>query len=166
MDMQGAIRALTEGRDLSAAEMEAAMRIVMTGEATQAQIGGFLIALRMKGETVAEIAAAAKVMRELATAVHVTGDHIIDIVGTGGDGANIFNVSTAAALVVALVVPLRVAGAQAVEGRRLSHRGEAPAPLLCPTRDLHLPHRLRKDVRSEANRPLNRFGLLRIGRVA
>ena len=101
MDMQGAIRALTEGRDLSAAEMEAAMRIVMTGEATQAQIGGFLIALRMKGETVAEIAAAAKVMRELATAVHVTGDHIIDIVGTGGDGTSTFNISTTCAFVVA-----------------------------------------------------------------
>ena len=99
MDMQGAIRALTEGHDLSASDMEAAMRIVMTGEATQAQVGGFLIALRMKGETVAEIAAAAKVMRDLATRVDVSGDHVVDIVGTGGDGTSTFNISTTCAFI-------------------------------------------------------------------
>ncbi len=101
MDIQAAIRALTEGQSLSGDDMQAVMRQIMTGEATQAQIGGFLIALRMKGETVEEIAGAAQVMRELATGVRVSGDHVVDTCGTGGDGASIFNVSTASAFVVA-----------------------------------------------------------------
>jgi anthranilate phosphoribosyltransferase len=101
MDMQAAIRAVTERRDLSAEEMTAVMRTIMTGEATPAQIGGFLIGLRMKGETVDEIAAAATVMRELATGVKVTGENVVDIVGTGGDAINTFNVSTACTFVVA-----------------------------------------------------------------
>ncbi len=101
MDMQTAIRAVIERRDLAAAEMRAVMRLVMTGQATPAQIGGFLVGLRMKGETVEEIAAAAEVMRELATPVGVTGPHLVDTCGTGGDGAHTFNVSTAAAFVVA-----------------------------------------------------------------
>ncbi|NIR28061.1 MAG: anthranilate phosphoribosyltransferase [Gammaproteobacteria bacterium] len=101
MDMQSAIRALTEGRHLSVAEMEQVMRTVMTGEATPSQIGGLLIALRMKGETVDEIAAAAKVMRELATPVNVSSVHLVDTCGTGGDAAGTFNISTASALVVA-----------------------------------------------------------------
>ena len=67
------------------------MRLIMTGQATPAQIGGFLIGLRMKGETVDEIAAAARVMRELATHVEVTGPHLVDTCGTGGDGASTFN---------------------------------------------------------------------------
>ena len=101
MDMQAAIKAVTENRDLSSDEMNSVMRLIMTGEATSAQIGGFLIGLRMKGETVDEIAAAAQVMRELATGVKVTGDHVVDIVGTGGDGSNTFNISTASCFVVA-----------------------------------------------------------------
>lgn len=101
MDLPGAIRALTEHKNLSAAEMEQVMRSIMTGNATPAQIGGFLIGLRMKGETVAEIAAAAKVMRELAAKVKVNGPHLVDTCGTGGDGANTFNISTASAFVVA-----------------------------------------------------------------
>ena len=101
MDMQAAIRAVTERRDLSAEKMTAVMRTIMTGEATPAQIGGFLIGLRMKGESVDEIAAAAKVMRELATGVKVTGENVVDIVGTGGDAINTFNVSTACTFVVA-----------------------------------------------------------------
>ncbi|MGW8228304.1 MAG: anthranilate phosphoribosyltransferase [Gammaproteobacteria bacterium] len=101
MDMQTAIRAVTERRDLSAEEMTTVMRTIMTGEATPAQIGGFLIGLRMKGETVDEIAAAATVMRELATGVKVTGQNVVDIVGTGGDAINTFNVSTACTFVVA-----------------------------------------------------------------
>lgn len=101
MDMPSAIRAVTERRDLSADDMRRVMHTIMTGQATPAQIGGFLIGLRMKGETVDEIAAAAQVMRELCTRVAVTGDHVVDTCGTGGDGAGTFNISTASALVAA-----------------------------------------------------------------
>lgn len=101
MDMQAAIRAVTEGQDLTAAEMQGVMRLIMTGQATPAQVGGFLVGLRMKGETVDEIAAAAGVMRELATRVEVGGAHLVDTCGTGGDGASTFNISTASALVAA-----------------------------------------------------------------
>lgn len=99
--MQQAIRRVTERRDLTAEEMQAVMRHIMTGQATPAQIGGFLIGLRMKGETVDEIAAAAGVMRELATHVEVDATPLVDTCGTGGDGAATFNVSTASAFVVA-----------------------------------------------------------------
>ncbi len=101
MDIQGGIRAVTEGKDLSGDDMVAVMRAIMTGEATQAQIGGFLIGLRMKGETIEEIAAAASVMRELATPVNVDKSHLVDTCGTGGDGSETFNISTASAFVVA-----------------------------------------------------------------
>ena len=101
MEMQAAIRRLTEHHDLSGDEMADVMRLIMTGQATPAQIGGFLIGLRMKGETVDEIAAAAGVMRELATQVPVSGEHLVDTCGTGGDGASTFNISTASALVTA-----------------------------------------------------------------
>ena len=73
----------------------------MNGTATDAQIGAFLMGLRLKGETLDEITGAVIVMRELASGVGVSGEHLVDIVGTGGDGANLFNVSTAAAFVVA-----------------------------------------------------------------
>lgn len=99
--MQAAIRAVTERQDLSSIEMETVMRTIMTGEATPAQIGGFLIGLRMKGETVAEITAAAKVMRELAAKVKVNGDFAVDTCGTGGDASGTFNISTASAVVAA-----------------------------------------------------------------
>ncbi len=99
--IQQALARLVAYGDLSRDEMSAVMRQVMTGDATPAQIGGFLVALRMKGETVAEITGAAQVMRELATPVTVNAQHIVDTCGTGGDGANLFNVSTAAAFVVA-----------------------------------------------------------------
>jgi anthranilate phosphoribosyltransferase len=81
--------------------MQSVMRQIMRGDATPAQIGAFLVALRIKGETIDEIAAATAVMRELATPVVVTADHLVDIVGTGGDGANLFNVSTASSFVAA-----------------------------------------------------------------
>jgi anthranilate phosphoribosyltransferase len=99
--MQSAIRAVTERRDLGGDEMQAVMRLIMSGQATPAQVGGFLVGLRMKGETVDEIAAAASVMRELATRVEVAGPHLVDTCGTGGDGASTFNISTASALVTA-----------------------------------------------------------------
>jgi anthranilate phosphoribosyltransferase len=101
MDMQQAIRAVTERQDLSGEQMVAVMRTIMSGQATPAQIGGFLIGLRMKGETVEEVAAAAQVMRDLATPVSVDADHLVDIVGTGGDASGTFNISTASAFVVA-----------------------------------------------------------------
>lgn len=101
MDMPSAIRRVTERNDLTEAEMLDVMRLIMTGNATPAQIGGFLIGLRMKGETIDEITAAARVMRELATPVPVKGAHLVDTCGTGGDGASTFNISTASAIVAA-----------------------------------------------------------------
>ena len=101
MDMQSAIKAVTENKNLSNTEMTDVMRLIMTGEATQSQIGGFLIGLRMKGETIDEIAAAASVMRELAVKVDISGPHLVDTCGTGGDASSTFNISTASAFVVA-----------------------------------------------------------------
>ena len=102
MDMVSAIRAVTERRDLSSEEMYTVMRAIMTGAATPAQIGGLLIGLRMKGETVEEITAAARVMRELVTPVTIADTtHLVDTCGTGGDGMHTFNISTTSAFVVA-----------------------------------------------------------------
>ena len=101
MDMQSAIKAVTEKQDLSAEDMTTVMRTIMTGDATPAQIGGFLVGLRMKGETVDEVAAAASVMRELSTKVEVDKEHLVDTCGTGGDSSGSFNISTASAFVVA-----------------------------------------------------------------
>ncbi len=101
MDLPEAIAAVIDYRDLGSRDMEEVMRLIMTGHATPAQIGGFLVGLRMKGETVEEIAAAARVMRELAARVHVGGPHLVDTCGTGGDGASTFNISTASAIVTA-----------------------------------------------------------------
>ena len=92
---------LVGSQDLTGAEAEAAVRAIMSGEATPAQIAAFLVALRMKGETTHEIAAAARVMRSLMTPVELPREHLTDIVGTGGDCANTFNVSTAASFVAA-----------------------------------------------------------------
>ncbi len=99
--MQSSIKAVTEKRDLTAEEMNATMRLIMTGEATPAQVGGFLVGLRMKGETIDEIAAAAGVMRELASKVNVDKNNLVDTCGTGGDASGSFNISTASAIVVA-----------------------------------------------------------------
>ena len=101
MDIKQALNKLVNRIDLSTEEMIAVMRDVMTGAATPAQIGGFLVALRMKGETIDEITGAAMVMRELATKVDIPINNLVDTCGTGGDGANLFNVSTASAFVVA-----------------------------------------------------------------
>ncbi|MET0086692.1 MAG: anthranilate phosphoribosyltransferase [Sedimenticola sp.] len=101
MEMPQAINHVLGHHDLSGEQMTEVMRTIMTGGATPAQIGGFLIGLRMKGETVSEIAAAASVMRELATKVEVRSDHLVDTCGTGGDASGTFNISTASAFVTA-----------------------------------------------------------------
>lgn len=124
MDMQAAIRSVTERRDLTEADMIEVMRLIMTGEATPAQIGGFLIGLRMKGETVDEITAAARVMRELATPVPVSGEHLVDTCGTGGDGASTFNISTASAIV------------SAAAGARVAKHGNRSVSSSCGSADV------------------------------
>ncbi|MBW7471335.1 anthranilate phosphoribosyltransferase [Marinobacter sp. M216] len=101
MDMKEALNRIASNLDLSREEMKQVMRIVMNGEATDAQIGAFLMGLRLKSETIDEITGATEVMRELATGVTVKAEPLVDIVGTGGDGANLFNVSSASAFVVA-----------------------------------------------------------------
>ena len=101
MDMKQALNRIASNLDLSRDEMKDVMSIVMKGEATDAQIGAFLMGLRLKSETIDEITGATEVMRELATGVTVNADPLVDIVGTGGDGANLFNVSSAASFVVA-----------------------------------------------------------------
>ncbi|WP_289101568.1 anthranilate phosphoribosyltransferase [uncultured Marinobacter sp.] len=101
MDMKQALNRIASNLDLSRDEMKDVMRIVMNGEATDAQIGAFLMGLRLKSETIDEITGATEVMRELATKVSINASPLVDIVGTGGDGANLFNVSSASAFVVA-----------------------------------------------------------------
>ncbi|WP_370981258.1 anthranilate phosphoribosyltransferase [Agaribacterium sp. ZY112] len=101
MNINEALTALVEQQSLSQVQMAEVMQQVMTGQASPVQIAGLLVALRMKGETVDEISGAAQVMRELATPVAINAENLVDTCGTGGDGANIFNVSTAAAFVVA-----------------------------------------------------------------
>jgi anthranilate phosphoribosyltransferase len=99
--IQEALQQLLDGRDLSRADARRVMGTIMSGEATPAQIGGFLIALRVKGETADEIAGCAEAMREHVVAVHPKRDDLVDTAGTGGDGGRTFNISTAAALVAA-----------------------------------------------------------------
>ncbi|MDG2019205.1 MAG: anthranilate phosphoribosyltransferase [Porticoccaceae bacterium] len=101
MDITQALDSVVNNKNLESAAMRDVMRQIMTGKATTAQIGAFLVALRMKGETIDEIAGAVEVMRELVTGVEVSGDYLVDIVGTGGDESNLFNVSTASSFVVA-----------------------------------------------------------------
>ncbi|MFE8070585.1 anthranilate phosphoribosyltransferase [Marinobacteraceae bacterium S3BR75-40.1] len=101
MDIKTALSRVVDHLDLTTEEMKSVMHQIMQGEATDAQIGAFLVGLRMKSESIDEIAGAVQVMRELATNVEVDAAPLVDIVGTGGDGANLFNVSTAASFVVA-----------------------------------------------------------------
>ncbi len=113
MDIKSALAAVMKHQDLNADAMYAVMRSIMTGNATPAQIGGFLVGLHIKGETVEEISAATQVMRELVTPVSVDRPHLVDIVGTGGDEMHTFNISTTSALVVAAA-----GGAVAKHGNR------------------------------------------------
>jgi len=102
MNIQEAIKKVISREDLTEDEMHSVMNDIMTGNATDAQIGGFLVGLSMKGETINEIVAAAKVMRSLATGVKISKPkHLVDTCGTGGDSSGLFNVSTASAFVVA-----------------------------------------------------------------
>jgi anthranilate phosphoribosyltransferase len=99
--IQRSLQRLLDGSDLSRDDAREVMGSIMRGEATPAQIGGFLVALRAKGETADEIAGCAEAMRDHVLAVHPRRDDLVDTAGTGGDGANTYNISTAAALVAA-----------------------------------------------------------------
>ena len=99
--MKAAIDLLVRGQDLPAELMREVMLSLMRGEADPAAVGAFLTALAIKGESVAEVTAAAQVMRALAKPADLGGGVLVDPVGTGGDGASLFNVSTAAAIVAA-----------------------------------------------------------------
>ncbi|WP_252273417.1 anthranilate phosphoribosyltransferase [Pseudomonas subflava] len=101
MDIKEALNRVVSQLDLSTAEMQDVMRLIMTGQCTDAQVGAFLMGMRMKSETIDEIVGAATVMRELAAPVTIDAERLVDTCGTGGDGMNVFNVSTAAAFVVA-----------------------------------------------------------------
>ena len=102
MDIREALGRVVENLDLTLDEMREVMRQIMTGAASDAQIGAFLMGMRMKSESIDEITGAVQVMRELMTPVKV-GElpYLVDIVGTGGDGANLFNISSASAFVAA-----------------------------------------------------------------
>ena len=101
MDFQDTIKKIISQQPLTAEEMTNAMRTLMTGQATPAQIGAFLVGLRMRGETVTEISAATHVMRELSTRVAVNPEYLVDTCGTGGDSSGTFNISTASSFVAA-----------------------------------------------------------------
>ncbi|NMB86879.1 MAG: anthranilate phosphoribosyltransferase, partial [Chloroflexi bacterium] len=113
-------------KNLSSREAEEAMTIIMTGQATPAQIGGYLVALRMKGETVEEILGSARAMRAQASRVpyEANGDPLIDTAGTGGDGAHTFNISTGAAFIIA--------GA----GKKVAKHGNKAASSKCGSADV------------------------------
>ena len=99
--IQDAIQQLLDGDDLTRTEACAVMEEIMSGEATSAQIAGFLVALRAKGETADEIAGCAEAMHAHVLPIHPTREDVVDVVGTGGDGAATFNISTTAAIVAA-----------------------------------------------------------------
>ncbi len=102
MNIQQALNHITKNIHLTQPQMEDIMRSIMQGEATEAQIGALMMGLRMKGESIDEITAAARVMREFAIKIDVSDiKYLVDIVGTGGDGQNLFNVSTASSFVIA-----------------------------------------------------------------
>lgn len=117
---------LLDRQDLNLKEAEAAMEIIMTGQATPAQIGGYLVAMRMKGETIEEIAGSARAMRAQANPIPLAdpSETLVDTAGTGGDGKHTFNISTAAAFVIA--------GA----GRKVAKHGNRAASSRCGSADV------------------------------
>lgn len=117
MDIKSALNRIAQGKDLTGTEMRDVMEIIMSGEATPSQIGAFLMGMRVKGETVGEIAAAVSIMRRKMIPVAAPED-AIDIVGTGGDGAGTLNISTGASLVVAAAgVPVAKHGNRALSSK-------------------------------------------------
>lgn len=117
MDIKGALNKIAAGNDLTGEEMRSAMRVIMSGEATPSQTGAFLMGMRVKGETVGEIAAAVSVLKENMVPVPAP-DTVIDIVGTGGDGGGTYNISTASAIVVAAAgVPVAKHGNKALSSK-------------------------------------------------
>ena len=130
MNIKEAIGKIVEHHSLTESEMEIVMEETMTGAATPAQISSFLTALRMKGETVAEITGAARIMRKQATRIEVdfelaqNGGILVDTCGTGGDGSHTFNISTATALVVA------------ASGLKVAKHGNRSLSSLCGSADV------------------------------
>lgn len=124
--LQPYLAKIMRGDDLEPAEAEAAMGVIMAGEATPAQIGGYLVALRMKGETVEEITGSARAMRRHASRVSLStnGSTLLDTAGTGGDGSHSFNISTAAAFVIAGT------------GRQVAKHGNRAASSRCGSADV------------------------------
>jgi anthranilate phosphoribosyltransferase len=117
MDIKQALHKISEGRDLAGEEMRSVMRLIMEGQATPAQTGAFLMGMRIKGESVGEIAAAVSIMREKMVPVDAPED-AVDIVGTGGDGVGTLNISTAASFVVAATgVPVAKHGNRALSSK-------------------------------------------------
>lgn len=117
MDIKAALNKIADRRDLTGEEMRAVMRTIMAGEATPSQIGAFLMGMRIKGESVGEIAAAVSILREQMVPVEAPED-AVDIVGTGGDGGGTLNISTASAIVVASIgVPVAKHGNRALSSK-------------------------------------------------
>ena len=119
MDIKGALNKIAARQDLTGEEMRSVMTTIMEGSATPSQIGAFLMGMRVKGETVGEIAAAVSILREKMVPVEVDApDHVVDIVGTGGDGAETLNISTAASIVTAAAgVPVAKHGNRALSSK-------------------------------------------------
>jgi anthranilate phosphoribosyltransferase len=117
-DLRGAFAAVLEGRSLSAAEAERVMAEVLDGDAPEALVAGFLVALKLKGEAAGELTGGARAMRARARPLDLDGGAVLDTAGTGGDGAGTFNISTGAALVAAAAgVPVAKHGNRAISGR-------------------------------------------------
>src|SRR3989440_10357080 len=144
-----AIQRLLDGHDLTRGEAREVMETIMSGEATPAQIGGFLIALRAKGETVDEIAGCAEAMRAHVLAVRPKRQDLVDTAGTGGDNAHTLNIATAAALVAA------AAGAAGAK-----HRDRAAS---CPSGSADVLEALGVDLELEPARVQRAIGELRLG---